>query len=179
MATLEKAQALKRIFSRVLKATFTKEELIYMRANGVSLTEVIEGGFYDDESRGDGQKSILSLMSRWPLDDRNDLLVVYGRDTANMICPRKDLGMANSDSLLENVADLPSVLVNKLADLSKALGFIETKRFMFGMDGVLTEDVDESWIETGEPQITFDRPETTSLFITRFSVDGSARWGNL
>lgn len=179
MATLEKALAMKRLFARVLKATFTREELIYMRAQGVSLSDVIEGGYYDDESRADGQKTILSLMSRWPLDDPNDLLVVYARNAGNMLTPRKELGIPNSDSLLENVGDLPTMLGQKLADLGATLGFVETERIMYDLDGKLNDEPDESFVEIGEPQITLDRPETAALFAARFSETGSARWANL
>lgn len=179
MATLEKSLALKRIMARVLKAAFTREELIYMRAQGVSLSDVIEGGYYDDESRADGQKMTLSLMSRWPLDDKNDLLVVYARDTANMITPRKELGIPNSDSLLENIGDLPAQLTQKLADLGQVLGFVETERLMYDLDGKINDEPDESFVEIGDPQITLDRPDTAALFASRFSETGSARWSQL
>jgi hypothetical protein len=177
--TTDKIQGQHRILAYVLKACFTKSELASLRASGATITQVLDGGYYDDVTRANSQKFTLSIMSRWGFDDDADMLQVYGAAAAGYITKREWLGRGNSDGLFENLGDAAQGVVSKVTDvLTRLAGGSFSQRQVIGLDGTISSG-DEISVETGEPVYSFADPATAAVFCRNHGVDGTGQWRDI
>jgi len=122
MLTNDKMTALRKLLSRVLKANFSADELEIMRMNGITISDVMDRGYFEEASIAEAQKTSIALMSRRPLDDFNDLIIWYAKGTTGDIVFRCTLGIAGKDGIVEKLADLPQSIVTTVADWLSSAG---------------------------------------------------------
>jgi hypothetical protein len=180
MYNAQKIAALRRCMAKVLKAHFTKEELAYLNSAGITVSSVISSGDYDIVSRADGQKTCMTLMSRWALDDSEDLIIwAWKGAVGNEIIFRDALGAANKDGWFGNLA---GTVVDTAGNWLGKLGITPSGNLRAGSDrsgfnrvtGMVVAPMEENDIETVDPAITLNNSATLSTFFRMISETGSA-----
>lgn len=182
MYTHDKIEALRKILSRVLRATLTRDELEAMRMNGITISDVIDRGYYDETFASEAQKCTMVLMSRQPLDDPNDLLVWYYRNGAGEIVFRNTLGVAGDDTMMENFKEVGTSMISAVSDLLNSVGLNKSTNDRFGMDnrsGDIIQGVDygEDELDTAMPVTTFVLSQAT--FVKMLSRSGGPNWNDI
>lgn len=156
------------MLAAVLKAHFTRDELINLLNNGISIASCMSNDGYDSVLRGEGQKTSLCLQSRWKYDDSDDLLLVAVRDMSSMYTPRTSLETANEDGVIESLfGSAGNALMGTITGALAKLGTIETKRSGFNQASavqVVGTDITERVSETLIPDLTFANPPVRALF---------------
>lgn len=181
-------QALTTVLAQVMKALFTKEEIELLVASQIGLPQIVYSGAYDGVSRADGQKMMLTLMSRWPIDDANDVALYLAGQEVGSMTPRSILGASNYDSILEKVVSLDTVrtLVEGMKNsVGKLFGSSQVSISEIAglnlMTGAVVQQYSESDMDAVVPFVNFADANSRQSFIklTRISRSSPMTWSAL
>lgn len=158
---------LQQMFAEVLRGCFTEDELRTLVNAGIDVNSILTSGQYAYVSRGEGQKTTLSLMSRWPMDDVDDLLIVAGRDMAGFFTPRSSFGESGEDGLITSIfGGVTKTLAEKVGDALKTVDIAQTDRSLqHVITGAVDDDAQEDNIDDYDPTRTFANPASLSSFL--------------
>ena len=182
MYTAEKVEALRRLYARVHSAIFTRDEVESFRSNGITLSEIIDRGYLDESSVAEGQKTVITLMSRRPLDDINDLLIWYYRDSTGDVVLRRYLGVSGKDEFMEKLADLPSKISGFVSDAAALIGLNDKNNDRKGWDPlseltITGTDFNGEYLEAAIPLQSLNMSAVD--FLKLISQDGSPAWNRV
>lgn len=119
---IRKREATGYILGCILAANFSVDELEYFSRMGL-ISPVLTSRDGESYDRGEGQKLALAHMSRFPYDDKNDLLMAYGAASSGDVITRQALGPSGKDSFFENATDLLASVAGAWNALKTYVGF--------------------------------------------------------
>jgi hypothetical protein len=175
-----KRQGLLTLVTAVLKACFTENELELMRLNGVDMNSVIASENWHQTSRAEAQKMLITLLSRWPLDDKNDLAILFFQNSSERIVRRDMLGKAGKDRLVESITEvIQGTLDEVLQPISGALTGARKISLIDPDSGSIETDVNSDMIETHDTTISFANPRMQGSFLEMITLSGRSRWSDI
>jgi len=161
-------EALADMFASVMKANFTEDEIALLGRANISPASISNSGRVASVSRGDGQKTCIALMTRWPLDDSEDFMIAAARAAGNLMTPRSALGKTADDNALKQLlGGFADGVINAAVSLVGTVVNASTRR-QLKMPGTLDtewkDSVPDEEIDMVDPKVTFADSRAFPLF---------------
>lgn len=162
-----------KMVAAVLKAHFSKGELIKMSEEGLTLQAVISSGHFDVASIAEGQKMSLALKSRFQIDDVDDFLIMAAASSIGTYVPRSSFGEAGKDGLIAKLfGGMMAKFLEEAKDSAKWVGFVKHDKILKNkLTGRIEEDPTDAQTEYLEPANTFDNPDALGIFVQQFLTE--------
>jgi hypothetical protein len=172
-----KARAYLWLAACVARASFEDDELAAQVRMGV-LTQTV----YDLALRTRkilAQKVVISLNSRWRMEDTSDKLLFVASDVSNVALPMRTFGWGNDDSFLTNIVDKIKNVFTEGIDWINSARLYDVKYIpVTGNPDDETEDnVDPDYYDSYAVDLTMERdPGRMLMFIDPDGGDNGVRF---